>query len=495
MYAGLDVGTTAVKFSVYNREGELYGEASEGYMQSIVPNRLSADAVWEATQHVIRAVTDKLPYDIHIQGMAVSAFGETVIPVDKNGRVLCESFIGNAVEGAMELKQILKQMPENEIWEITGLVPHRKFSAVKILWYRQHSSLYNQTYKFLLMEDFILYRLTGNFVLSDSSASRSMAYDRKNGSWCSKMLEAAEVEMSKLSVIVPSGSYVGTVKPGICERLGLRGGIRVFAGGHDQMCNILGAGIADSGTILNCSGTVECVSCVVEARRAESLREGLTLQLSPYPIAEKNLVFWAPVAGCSSLDWAARFISGMAFSGKDMHKLKELHMELQRRCSKEPGKLMSTPYFTGRNYPDIAVGAQSSVTGINLYTEGWEFYQSVMEGIAFEIRVCLEKMRYIPAGFQKKMIAVGGGSQSDYWLQMKANITGNEVIRLGHMQSGTKGCMLLAAVGDGGYTDLQEAMKVCIKQKDIFYPEDYYGERYQEKYHKYLEFRDRWILE
>jgi len=345
------------------------------------------------------------------------------------------------------------------------------------------------------MEDFILYRLTGNFMLSDSSASRSMAYDRKNGGWCNKMLEAAEIEMSKLSVIVPSGNYVGTVQHSICELLGLHGGIRVFAGGHDQMCNILGSGIIDSGTVLNCSGTVECVSCVVNARRAESLREGLNLQLSPYPMAEMKLVFWAPVAGCSSLDWAARFVSGMAFSGKDMHKLTELHMELQRRCSKEPGKLMSTPYLTGRNYPDIAVSAQCTVTGINLYTEGWEFYQSIMEGVAFEIRVCLEKMQYFPAGFQKRMIAVGGGAQSDYWLQMKANITGNEVIRLGHTQSGTMGCMLLAAVGDGAYTDLSKAMKVCIKQKDIFYPEDYYRDRYHEKYHKYLEFRDGLLVE
>lgn len=490
MFAGLDIGNTNAKFSIYYHDGRVLVETSERYNRAEPPERLSAENVWKTICNIVRKAAAQLTTGQKIKAMAVTTFGEAVIPVDRNGKVLCDSFTGNAEEGEAELKQILLHISRERIWEITGLLPHRRFPLVKILWYKQHTEIYGKTYKFLQMEDFVLHKLTGNYVVSDSSASRSMAYDRKAHCWSGELLEIAEIDECKLSEIIPSGSFAGTICASAMEELGLSGKIKMYAGGHDQMCNTVGSGIFDSHALLNCSGTVECISGVTDIGTGENVRTKLSLQLLPFPMENKTFYFWAPVSGCSSLDWEARIFNQLpSVSAGGLEEMGKIHTAMQKRCTKTPVQLITIPYFTGRNYPDISDKAKSVIWGMKLTTEAWEIYQSLMEGIAFEIKICRDRLKLLLTDTQE-ITAVGGGAKSDYWLQMKSNILGCTLRRLSHAQSGTMGCMLLATVGEGYYTSLTEAAEVCIKTEKIFYPEPQYKILYDEKYNQYLELRN-----
>ena len=490
MFAGLDIGNTNAKFSIYYHDGRVFAETSERYAQSETPNRISAENVWKTICRIVRKAAAQLETGQNISAMAVTTFGEAVIPIDRNGKILCDSFAGNAVEGEAELKQILLHISRERIWEITGLLPHRRFPLVKILWYRQHTGIYEKAYKFLQMEDFVLYKLTGNYVVSNSSASRSMAYDRKKHCWSGELLKIAEIDEDKLPEIIPSGSFAGIICTSALKELGLSGKIKMYAGGHDQMCNAVGSGILDSNALLNCSGTVECISGVADVKAGENMRTKLSLQLLPFPMENKTFYFWAPVSGCSSLDWEARILNQLpSVSAGGPEEMGEIHTAMQKRCTKNPARVITIPYFTGRNYPDISDKAKSVIWGMELSTEDWEIYQSLMEGIAFEIRICRDRLRLLLTDIQE-VTAAGGGAKSDYWLQMKSNILGCALRRLRHAQSGTMGCMLLAAVGEGYYTSLAEASEVCIKTGKIFYPEPQYKILYDKKYNQYLELRN-----
>lgn len=487
MIAGLDIGTTNTKFSIYSAEGTVMAQASEGYGQNYVKDRISAQSIWEAVQIVIQRACRNLTSNVSIEAMAISAFGECVVPVDQNGNALCDSFLGSAVEGEDELLELLGKIPEEDIKEITGLLPHKRFSLVKICWYRKHTHLYEQAYKFVTMEDFILCQLTGRFVTSESSAGRTMAYDWKQSRWSSRLLEAAQIDITKLPEILPSGSFAGMIRKEVLGFLNLPNKIRVFTGGHDQMCNAVGAGICDYDTALNCSGTVECVAGVIERPLIESAGQVLPLQRSWYPLLPDScLTFWAPVAGCSALDWCLRFTQGDIASQSD--HLVELHQKIQKQCSPTPTHLLTAPYFTGRNYPDLWNGAGGEIYGINLYTEPYELYQSIMESITFEIKICLEKWR-VQQMHYKRLVVTGGGSHSDYWMQLKANITGLPIVRLKHTQSGTMGAMLFAAVGMGCYMSIPEACAACIRSEQVFTPQKSYQPLFEEKYSCYQQFR------
>lgn len=485
MIAGLDIGTTNAKFSVYSADGVLLAQASEGYGPNRKKDRISAETIWETVQSVMRRVCASLEDGMTIEAMAISAFGECIVPVDRDGNALCDSFLGSAKEGETELQEILDRIPEAEIREITGLLPHRRFSLVKICWYRKHTRLYEQACKFLTIEGFILCRLTGSFVTSESSACRMMAYNWKKSRWSSRLLHVTQVDITKLPEVLPSGSFVGMIRGEVLRSLGWHGETRVFTGGHDQMCNAVGAGICGYEAALNCSGTVECVAGVIDSQIDG---QTLPLQRSWYPaVPDSCLTFWAPVAGCSALDWCLRFTQGDAAAESD--DLTKLHQNIQRQCSQSPSRLLTAPYFTGCNYPDLWNGGRGTVNGLDLYTKPCELYQSIMESITFEIKVCLEKWHTRQIDYEK-LVVTGGGSHSDYWLQLKANITGLTVERLKHSQSGTMGAMLIAAAGMGIYNSLAEACHACVQTESVFVPQESIRILYEEKYRRYQQFRD-----
>ena len=488
MFAGLDIGSTNAKFSIYSINGRLLAEASERYPVASDEAGLTADAIWDAAQHVMGMAYGKLPDGGHIIAMAVSAFGESLVPVDAEGKVVSNRFVCSPVPGNQELYRIMEQIPEEKIREITGVLPHRRFPLVKMLWFSQHIKSDEQPFRYMMMEDFIIYRLTGRFAVSESSAARSMAYDYKKHCWSRELLELIGVGTGQLSEILPSGGFVGVILPEVCKRLGVRGGVKVYSGGHDQMCNAVGAGLCEYGKMVNCSGTVECISGLFRLEQAEQVMGSIPLQLATYPQhPDSCFSFWAPVAGCSSLDWCLRLTAGCG--PMNDREMVQRHIAMQALCSDSPSSLLAAPYLTGRNYPDFSGEARAFVYGLGLQTKPQELYQSIMEGIVFELKLCMERFGVLAEGKQE-IVAVGGGAASDYWLQMKADIMGMTVVRPEHRQSGTMGAMLLAAVGEGYYHDLTEAAGVCVKANGVFYPEQQRGRLYEEKFYRYCKFRN-----
>ena len=167
-------------------------------------------------------------------------------------------------------------------------------------------------------------------------------------------------------------------------------------------------------------------------------------------------------------------------------------MEMQQLCCSKPTELMIAPYFNGRGFPDACNEAYGIIKGLNFETTPAHIYQGIMESVAFEGKICLEKI--IPYKEEHREISVftsGGGANSDYWMQMKANIYGRNVVRLKHKEEGTMGAMIFAAIGEGCYDSFDTAFERCIRVKEIYHPDEEICEMYYEKYIKYLSFREK----
>lgn len=118
-----------------------------------------------------------------------------------------------------------------------------------------------------------------------------------------------------------------------------------------------------------------------------------------------------------------------------------------------------------------------------------------MEGITFEDKICIEKFLPYKNNQQEiNILASGGGSNSEYWMQMKANIFGKNIVKLCHNESGTMGAMIFAAIGEGYYSSFHHAFQQCIKIKEIYRPDSAISEMYDEKYNNYLVFREHCAL-
>lgn len=483
MFAGIDIGTTAVKISVYGNNGEELARSSCGYPRRQL-HAIPADSMWNAVGSCLAELEEALGVHRKIDALAISTFGESVAAVDREGRALSDFILRTCPDGDRELREILHQVPEREIHQITGLFPDKRFPLIRMKRYRENTDVYQKAYKFLTVEAYIIYMLTGSFFTSESTAWRTMAYDIHHRAWSEQLLVAAGLDAGKLPEVLPSGSFCGVCRPRGASQL--LSGTRVYTGGHDQLCNAVGSGLRE-GSALNCSGTVECLSLVTSGLGDEkTFRQ--KLQQIPYPAqAGKHFSFWAPVAGCSSLDWCLRLLCSDRYSEAARPAL---HAEIQRRCCRTPTGLLVAPYFNGRGFPDFSSTASGLVKGLRLDTTPADLYQAVMESIAFEIKLCLESPPpQTGNGRDTRIFASGGGANSAYWLQMKADIYGRSVVRFRHREAGTMGAMLLAAVGEGYYDSFDAAFHACIREQDIYTSDPELSQRYQEKYLRYLIFR------
>ena len=478
-YGGLDIGTTSVKFVIYDENGRMLSMAQSGYgnNRQKEPNRLNGGKVLSAALQVIREANARAPKGDPLKALAVSSFGEAIVPVDGEGNDLAQAFLYTAREGAEELDDILSRADGAEIQRRTGVRPSVIFPPAKINWFRTHTQVFDRVWKFLQFEDYLIYHLTGSALISLSLASRSMALDLSREAWSDYVLEAAGIDPKLLSEPVPSGSCAGAIRRDIAGQLGLPDGVRVYTGGHDQMCGMIGTGAISPGSAANASGTVECISATL----ADSADRDRLLQSNVYVSAgmprNRYYTFASTPAGCAILDWYKTLLN----APRDGHAP---YTWLEGECSGQPSPVTVLPFMAGRGAPRRNIDATGAFLGLKLTTSRSDIWQAIMEALAFEMRIIMNL--FGEAGMPVERIrATGGGAKSDLWLQLKADIYRRPVERMKSEQLSALGCALIAAVADGAYASLEEAAQRCVFRDRVFEPNLKNADRFDEKFEQY----------
>ena len=218
---------------------------------------LVPDEVFEAACSTLRQVAPELA-GFSAASLAISAQGEAFVPVDGNMRALMNAPISIDARGAAVAESFARQFGATSIAAIAGHRLTSQATLAKLLWLKGNApETLVQTRKLLCFGEYIVARLGVVPCVDRSMAARTVAYDIQAHDWSDEILEAAQIERSLLPPIVPSGTRLGLVPADIAADLGFRIPISVFAGGHDQACAALGAGITESGKCLYSIGTTE----------------------------------------------------------------------------------------------------------------------------------------------------------------------------------------------------------------------------------------------
>ena len=466
---GLDLGTSGCKFTVYQDLHKI-AETSQPY-PTIHYGRchsIDANVVWEAVSSVIQRAANSIEGNDLIKAICVSSFGEAATPVDINGNVLAQARLFWDESGYEENERLVERLGKNSIYKATGLLPNRKYTINKIAWYRHYQpEIYEKAHKFLLFEDFIIYRLTGEYAISYSLAGRTMAFDLRKHTWAREIFEAAGVDVDKMSCPFPSGTIVGQVLPSISRTLHLDPSCVLVSGGHDQMCVTLGAGILQPGAAVNGSGTVEALSSVLcDPNFITAMRS------SGYPRCihadgTHCFTYGASSTGSVLLEW---FLRTFGIRYMPAYKnAKNIYNALEEKIGSQPSNLLFLPYFEGAGLPLDDYNACGVFMGMKLSTSPQEMYHALMESITYDM--CLNMLEQEKMGLQiSHIVATGGGSVSPRWMQMKADVTGKPIHKLATRQAGTQGCMLLAAKAMGYFASLEEAIREIVHIEHIYTP-------------------------
>ncbi len=490
---GLDVGSTGCKCIIFSDNGINEAYSYEEYERFLSCTTISSEIIWNSVKTVIKSsiLNYKTQNNFEpVRAICISSFGESFVPVDADGNALSEIMLYTDSRGKGECEEFIMQMPEKEIMQISGVKPHPMYSLPKIAWIRKHQpDTFKNTWKFLLIEDFIIFKLCNMTFIDYSLASRTMAFNVSTKCWDEKLLALAGINSSKLSTPVPSGTSVGKIINTLALELGLPDDVIIVTGGHDQVCAAVGAGVLSLGTAIDGIGTVECITPAFSKPILEPNFLENNYACVPYALNGMFVTYAFNFTGGSLLKW---FRDNFAF--KETLQAKEtgesVYKILDDNCTLLPSSVMVIPHFAGSGTPDMNPSDTGSIIGLSFNHGMPQIYRAILEGVTFEMKYNMELLSSVGVEI-KELRAVGGGAKSKLWLGIKAAITGCKILVLEVDEAGITGAAMMASVASGVYQSLEEASHFFIKIKDTIEPDPELARIYALMYENYKSYRNK----
>ena len=190
---GIDVGSSGCKAIVFSDTAQVLSEYYAEYPSVENPYEISGELIWDKVRTAILHCTELVSE--RIDAIGVSSFGESFVPIDKDGRVLMVTMLYTDKRGKIQCDELVGKLGNEKIMNITGVKPQSMYSLPKIMYIKEnHPDVYLKTYKFLLIGSFIIYKLTGECVIDYSLASRTMGFDVINKEWLMQNESNSSVE-------------------------------------------------------------------------------------------------------------------------------------------------------------------------------------------------------------------------------------------------------------------------------------------------------------
>ena len=486
---GLDIGTTAVKAGLFGDDGRLIATAGEEYrLATPGPDRaeLDPERYWHAARSAVRrAVAASGVEPASVGALAVSSQGETVIAVGPDGQPLGPAIVWLDNRASVEARRLEERFGLERIYDVTGIPSVAPtWTACKLLWWRANEpELFGAAARFLLVEDFLLQRLTGRFATDGGIQCTSMLFDIVRRGWWAEMLDEVGIDPSRLAEPVEPGVVVGRLTPVAAEWLGLPPGLAVVAGGMDQGAGAVGVGNTGPGIVSESTGGALTLQASIERHGRDPSR-----QTPVYIHSAPERYLYCPVCptGGMALTWfrdtfGQEEVERAARDGSDAYDLlTELAAAVPAGCD----GLLMLPHLAGAFSPEYDPNARGVFQGFGLGHRKGHFVRATLEAVAFMLRRNVELLAASGAP-ASEIHSHGGGARSPLWNQIKADVCGLPVVTLRGEDAAIRGDAMLAGVAAGVFRDLDEAGRAMVGLDRRFEPNPANAAVYEASYGRY----------
>ncbi len=471
----IDCGTQSLRAILFNKQGEIEGAQKIVYEQPYFSKEpgyaeQNADMYYEtlcaAVGRLRASCAEKFS---RVAAVAVATQRDTAVFLNKNYAPLrpCVLWLDER-EADVHIPQVLISA--------LGAVGAAETIKQGIRQSRSHwvkknePQIWEKTDKVVLLSCYLNYKLTAK--LSDSTASQigHIPFDAKNNGWYksekSPFYRVFGVQKGQMPLLVTPGTVLGEVTEEASRQTGIPAGTPVIAAASDKGCETLGNGTLSEDVASLSFGTTATVE-ITTKKRVEVHRF-----VSPYPAAQSG--YYNPeyqvFRGYWLISWfkkelAAHEVELAEKSGICAEEL--LNLEL-KNVPAGAGGLMVQPYWT----PELMLkDARGAIIGFNDTHTRFHIYRAIIEGINFALMDGMERIEHKTKTKITRIVAAGGGSQSDEICQITADMFGLPVHRVQTFETSGLGAAILGFVGIGEYADIHEAVKNMVHHRDEFKPD------------------------
>lgn len=480
MYAGVDVGTSGCKMLVYDSEGDIVYRAARSYEEigERGHRELNPETVRENLMDMFCEVGRKCGGKI--SALSVASLGESIVCLGKEEQILANSMVTGDIRGKDQVKELIEKIGEEKIFRITGLPPNELYGLPKYMWLNQDSDVIRDAKYILFYEDYVNYILTGKRMISFTSAARSLAFDFQRKKWSEELLDFAGITVNQLSQPVPPLTVIGNILPEIAAKTGLDPHMKVIAGGHDQTCAALGAGLRNLQDSECSMGTCEFMFFRMPEPSINTYMMENDFTCIPY-ILENSYLTSLEVTTCGVLKkWARNTI----FTGIDLkckEEGKDFYDYMDNLAKDNVTNIMILPQFGSSGNPDLNMNTVGTITGLTIHTKPGELYRAILESFSLQMRYSYERLKNLGVNADR-IIVTGGGARSDLTPQIRADVFNMDVISLERDEAGTLGCAIMASVANKEFETIEDAIEKMVKYQKVYKPDkkmvDYYNDKF-----------------
>ncbi len=410
MYLGIDIGTSSLKAVLIDDAQRIVGSRTVSLDVSRPHagwSEQDPESWWEACQ----AVLDGLAADYRTELAAVKGIGLSgqmhgATLLDEADAVLRPCILWNDGRSAAEAAEI-SAVSER----VTGNIAMPGFTAPKLMWVKNHEpEIFAKVRTVLLPKDYVRLMLTGDKASDMSDSAGTLWLETAKRAWSDEMLVLTGMDRSQMPELYEGSAATGTLRAELASRWGMSASVVVAGGGGDNAASACGVGAVAAGTGFISIGTSGVIFVTADRYRGNPAG---AVHAFCHAVPGTWHQMGVALSSAGSLDWLANVLNAPAGDLVDA---------LGERPT-GPSSILFLPYLSGERTPHNDVAIRGAFVGLDQADGRRELTQAVLEGVAFAFKDCLDVLT-MPLADPRRLIAVGGGSRSRYWLSVIATVLG-----------------------------------------------------------------------
>ncbi len=409
MYIGLDLGTSGLKAIVIDGDQDILAEATAPLDVSRPHDGWSEQNPHDwiaAAEAVMSALRSKIELSaVKAIGLSGHMHGATLL--DKSDKVLRPCILWNDTRSAKEAA-VLDADPKFR--SLTGNIVFPGFTAPKLAWVKSNEpEIFAKVAKVLLPKDYLRLWLTGEHVAEMSDAAGTSWLDVAKRDWSDDLLAATGLERAQMPRLVEGSEVSGTLRAELASAWGLASGVIIAGGGGDNAASAVGVGVVKEGDAFVSLGTSGVLFAACDAYSPDAASAVHTFcHALPDTWHQMGVI----LAAADAMNWFARVMEA-----------KPANLTSALGALQAPSRTLFLPYLGGERTPHNDAKVRASFLHLDHSSDRIAMTRSVLEGVTFAVRDSYDALSSTGTKIER-LIAVGGGSKSDYWVRAIATVLG-----------------------------------------------------------------------
>jgi len=468
---GIDLGTSSIKVVAYAADGVVLAEANRA-----VPGYRPEPGHWEVNvvehREAFRAALASVGADPQVRldppvAVSFSSSGREVFPVAQDGTPLGPCLMTPDIRGDDVAAETAARRSPEDWFRLTGHVPRRMDPVNRALWWRKTDpGVAANARWFMNWHEYYSLLLSGRAVVDWSDAGTWATYDVATANWSPERIDETGIDPRWLPEIQPNGTPIGTILGRAARDFDLPQDTLIVTGAYDAYAAAVGSAAVDPGFVaLACGMWQSFTMPVLPGWPVELVHDGMNVFPHPGPTGFGILA--TDPNGMSVIDWVRDLVH---------LSIPELEAGLAA-AGPGPGHVFADAAFTPLPHVLAIPGFGGTFSGVTLASTRLDIVRALLEGIACEFSLSLDRLR--KRGVEATLIrATGGGAKNAWWLQLMADVCGIPIEVVAQDEPGAFGAAILAGVGAGVYGSVSSAVAQLVTVSRRFEPDRERGALY-----------------